>query len=313
MEKMDKVDHGLNECFSKRAEMQMKWLKAHGAHQQGGLLLGEFLSFLKKCVQEKRIDYRAELQHEEAYEVAKSALLKEAATALKTAETTPYGVAISSYAWGSNMTIANCGMILQTAAMIDDSADYKKAANEQLNYLFGKNPCGTSFLTGYGTVSPVAPHHRPSMALEKCVPGMLVGGVNSNLEDPAALGLLEDAPPAKCFIDNAESYSTNEITIYWNSPLVALLAGVLTDDTASQPQPPVSDDDGVYGDFDGSGVADLTDLTILSLHLIGDTKIEENTLKYADVNADGAVNLADLAHFKQYVCQDDVILGPVEK
>lgn len=66
MEKMDKVDHGLNECFSKRAEMQMKWLKAHGAHQQGGLLLGEFLSFLKKCVQERTIDYRAELQHEEA-------------------------------------------------------------------------------------------------------------------------------------------------------------------------------------------------------------------------------------------------------
>lgn len=66
MGKMDKVDHGQNESFPKTAEMQMKWLKAHGAHQQGGLLLGEFLSFLKKHVQEKRIDYRAKLQHEEA-------------------------------------------------------------------------------------------------------------------------------------------------------------------------------------------------------------------------------------------------------
>lgn len=66
MGKMDKVDHGQNESFPKTAEMQMKWLKAHGAHQQGGLLLGEFLSFLKKHVQEKSIDYRAKLQHEEA-------------------------------------------------------------------------------------------------------------------------------------------------------------------------------------------------------------------------------------------------------
>ena len=68
MGKMDKVDHGQNESFPKRTETQMKWLHAHGAYQQGGLLLGEFLSFLKKCVQEKRIDHRAELQHEEAEE-----------------------------------------------------------------------------------------------------------------------------------------------------------------------------------------------------------------------------------------------------
>ena len=32
---------------------------------------------------------------------------------------------------------------------------------------------------------------------------------------------------AKSFIDKFESYSTNEICVYWNSPMVALLAGLM--------------------------------------------------------------------------------------
>lgn len=35
-----------------------------------------------------------------------------------------------------------------------------------------------------------------------------------------------DTAPAKCYVDDAESYSTNEVAIYWNSPLVALISAV---------------------------------------------------------------------------------------
>ena len=55
--------------------------------------------------------------------------------------------------------------------------------------------------------------------------------------------------------------------------------------------------------------AELTDLSILSLYLLGDTALDENILKGADVNGDGNVDLADLAHFKQYISKDDVTLG----
>ena len=54
---------------------------------------------------------------------------------------------------------------------------------------------------------------------------------------------------------------------------------------------------------------ELTDLSMLSLYLLGDTTLDESVLKVADVNADGSVNLADLAHFKQYISKDDVTLG----
>ncbi|MFR5028500.1 MAG: glycoside hydrolase family 9 protein [Coprococcus sp.] len=35
--------------------------------------------------------------------------------------------------------------------------------------------------------------------------------------------VLADMAPEKCYVDNAQSYSCNEVTIYWNSPLVYLL------------------------------------------------------------------------------------------
>jgi len=48
---------------------------------------------------------------------------------------------------------------------------------------------------------------------------------NSGLQDPyvKAAGLTKCAPE-KCFIDNAEAWSTNEITINWNAPLVWVTA-----------------------------------------------------------------------------------------
>ena len=61
-------------------------------------------------------------------------------------------------------------------------------------------------------------------ALGKAMPGMLVGGADGNLEDPYAKAVLAKIPKERCYVDNAQSYSCNEVTIYWNSPLVYLLA-----------------------------------------------------------------------------------------
>ena len=53
---------------------------------------------------------------------------------------------------------------------------------------------------------------------------MLVGGPDDGLHDPQAVAALTGMPPAKCYVDHYDSYSTNEITIYWNAPLIYLLA-----------------------------------------------------------------------------------------
>lgn len=73
---------------------------------------------------------------------------------------------------------------------------------------------------------------------------------------------------------------------------------------------PNDSDTVIYGDLNGDEKTDLTDLTTLSLYLIGDTKLSDSQLKAADVNGDGEVVISDLAHFKQYISKEpNVVLG----
>lgn len=131
------------------------------------------------------------------------------------------------YPWGSNMTIANNGIVLLMAAALDKKPEYAAMAQTQLDYLLGVNTTGYCFVTGFGSQPMAHPHHRPSQSVGHAVPGMLSGGPNNGLMDACAQETLQGKPKAACFVDNAASYSTNEIAIYWNSPLVWLIAGLM--------------------------------------------------------------------------------------
>ena len=129
-----------------------------------------------------------------------------------------------SYVWGSNMVVADNGILLLMASKVLGDDSYVDYAADQLNYILGRNAVSYCYVTGYGSQTPENPHHRPSEALGKAMPGMLVGGADGNLEDPYAKAVLAKIPKERCYVDNAQSYSCNEVTIYWNSPLVYLLA-----------------------------------------------------------------------------------------
>ncbi|MFP4697852.1 MAG: glycoside hydrolase family 9 protein [Eubacteriales bacterium] len=135
-----------------------------------------------------------------------------------------YRISLDLYPWGSNMTVMNNAMHLIIANELENNKDYKQSAYNHIHYLLGRNPLAISYVTGFGENAAENPHHRPSIAMGETLPGMVVGGPNQNLEDPFALRELEGLPPAKCYVDETSSYSTNEITIYWNSPAVFVLS-----------------------------------------------------------------------------------------
>ena len=159
---------------------------------------------------------------------AKSRLLSEADKLIAAAANDRYYQSLgTNYYWGSNMGIASNGELLYMAARVADknkTDTYKKAASKQLIYLLGANAMGFCFVTGTGTFSPKSVHHRPSIIAGKPMPGMLAGGADNALEDDYAKKMLKNAAPSMCYVDNDASYSTNEVTVYWNSPLIYILA-----------------------------------------------------------------------------------------
>lgn len=160
-------------------------------------------------------------------EAVKRGIVKAADKCVAAINASGYNIARGTeFTWGSNMFILNDAMLLLLASKLTESGVYALNAKYQLDYILGANSLNMCFVTGYGSNFPKQPHHAPSMATGAAEPGMLVGGANAMLDDDAARAALSAAPPAKCYIDDSESYSTNEVAIYWNSALVYVLSAI---------------------------------------------------------------------------------------
>ncbi|AZQ64068.1 carbohydrate-binding protein [Flammeovirga pectinis] len=141
----------------------------------------------------------------------------------------PYKVVETSFNWGNNANFLNDGMIALYGYELTGNSDHLSVAQSSLDYILGKNPTGMSYFTGFGENRPMHPHHRPSQAdgIFEPVPGMVVGGAqNASLPGGECFHPNSNIP-AKRYFDDWCSYSTNEVTINWNAPMVFVANGIL--------------------------------------------------------------------------------------
>jgi endoglucanase len=133
----------------------------------------------------------------------------------------------ADYVWGSNGVVANYGLQLLAANAMRPDPRYVEAARDNLYYLLGRNTFSLSWVTQVGANPFRHPHHRPSGADANAEPwpGLLSGGPNRRRQDPAMQKLPDGLAPAKMYLDEQDSYATNENAINWNAALVFLLAG----------------------------------------------------------------------------------------
>ncbi|WP_457565449.1 glycoside hydrolase family 9 protein [Caldithrix abyssi] len=127
------------------------------------------------------------------------------------------------YYWGSNSVALNKALILIFMFEETGKNEYFDTALHQLNYILGCNAHNMTFVTGLGTNVPRHIHHRPSIAdgVQEPVPGLMAGGPNKYLNDLVLqLHFNANTPPALCYVDNQESYASNEVAVYWNAPLI---------------------------------------------------------------------------------------------
>ena len=127
--------------------------------------------------------------------------------------------------WGSNSNAANQGILLINAYMLSKDKRYLTYSISNIDYILGRNATGYSFVTGFGSKSPMFIHHRQSAAdgITEPIPGLLAGGPNPGKQDNCAY---EFSEPETAYTDVECSYASNEIAINWNAPLVYLLHAV---------------------------------------------------------------------------------------
>ncbi|WP_049723387.1 glycoside hydrolase family 9 protein [Gilvimarinus polysaccharolyticus] len=159
---------------------------------------------------------------------ARQAVIDRADVYVTATQAEGYGVPfnVNTVYWGSNSNVLNNTLLMGLARDFSGCTDgsYVEAMNRSMGYILGRNPMGVSYVTGFGETAVENPHHRywaHSVNSNYPTPpaGVLVGGPNAGMEDPVAQALLAGCDPLKCYVDELQAFSTNEITINWNTPL----------------------------------------------------------------------------------------------
>lgn len=144
---------------------------------------------------------------------------------LQTAENDGFGIAMTAddFVWGSNGNVLNKAINLQMAHHLTGNVNYRNLSVNHLNYILGINPNKICYVTGVGSNRILHLHHAPTVAdlNFEPIPGILSGGPNKFRNDDALMNVFTDStPPARVFLDNEESYASNENTIYTNASLM---------------------------------------------------------------------------------------------
>jgi len=165
----------------------------------------------------------------------RQSVLKGADRYLTTLAAQPYGMPYAPdanvYDWGSNAQVLNNAVVIATAYDISGASKYRDGALQSMDYLLGRNALNMSYVTGYGEVNSHQQHSRwyarqldPNMPSPP--PGTLAGGPNSSIQDPYAQSKLQGCVGQFCYIDDIQSWSTNEHAVNWNAALARMASFV---------------------------------------------------------------------------------------
>ncbi|WP_405920643.1 glycoside hydrolase family 9 protein [Streptomyces longwoodensis] len=158
-------------------------------------------------------------------------VVKAADTYLATLTAHPYGMpyapAGNRYDWGSSHQVLNNAVVIATAYDLTGARKYRDGALQGMDYVLGRNALNISYVTGYGEVSSHNQHSRwYAHELDPTLPnppsGTLAGGPNSSIQDPYAQSKLTGCVGQFCYIDDIQSWSTNETAINWNAALARM-------------------------------------------------------------------------------------------
>ncbi|MDJ0571562.1 MAG: glycoside hydrolase family 9 protein [Pleurocapsa sp. MO_192.B19] len=138
-----------------------------------------------------------------------------------------YHIANDRFIWGSNKMTAEEGITLVYAYQLTKNPAYLTAAIDQLDYLLGRNHFNQTFITGIGTNPVKNVNHLFARAKKIDIPGLVIGGPNSDAQD----NKVAKNQGQLSYIDDEESYATNEYAIDYNASVISLITNLIAVDS----------------------------------------------------------------------------------
>lgn len=129
----------------------------------------------------------------------------------------------SDYQWGSNQEACIRIKVMAIVDYINGTADYEEAIRDTVCYILGRNAVNKSYITGYGSDTPLDICHAPSAYLRvkyklyTPAPGFMVGGAYQN---------------GATYEDNHDNYACNEVCVYWNSSAILAFGYIVNADSS---------------------------------------------------------------------------------
>ena len=246
--------------------------------------------------------------------------------------------AYTGYEAGSNYCVNNNAMIMAYAYDVTKDMKYLNGMTQAMDYIFGRNGLGISYVTGSGTYHVNYPRHSYwAYEINKSLPmapdGVLTSGPFSMLTDDyvASLGMKYGKVPAqKCFVDSVEAESVNtpllegQAAFAWNLSFIGdelgdvppvtttTGTGTTSSTTSATTTTSVLTENGLPGDANCDGTVDMADAVLIMQSISNPNKYgPEGTDTHhitdkgrANADVDGypnGVTSADAARIQEYL------------
>ena len=144
---------------------------------------------------------------------------------LKISENDKYNILFektTDYQWGSNQDLCVRIKVMALVDYINKTSNYENAIRNCVCYILGRNAVNKSYITGYGSDTPLDICHAPSAYLRvkynlyTPAPGFMVGGAYQNGSN---------------YEDNHDNYACNEVCVYWNSSAILAFGYIVNADS----------------------------------------------------------------------------------
>lgn len=142
----------------------------------------------------------------------------------------------ANYPWGSNSALLTHSTAMCLAYDFTGDQKYLNGVLENMHYILGRNALDRSYISNYGERPIQQLFHYYWSGTEPTAPtGTISLGPNEALQDQVIQNsFLPGTPAQRCFIDDDNSYSTNETLITVNA-FLAWVAAFLADEFDEEP------------------------------------------------------------------------------